>query len=344
VSVTTVDAAAIYRGIAITPSTWTQSTGVIASGAHTGVSADYAYLFAKVPTTLCLAFRYADVQRALYATMAENNIQENDFFQFFTHETYAGNFNSNVIGAIVNCPRVLKYCAKDLSLNGQGGDVVVRTLLGRNHVTGQYELQAEYPQASQMWLQQNDPAYTTRTDFDARSITTYLGLAERKAGVLKIDLVGVSAYTRPFTIFAVREVGPRNSADSRPALIYKNVGNVPTLVMQFHDGVTSRDVSITYTLPDSCRIYYRYTAGEAGDLVVQDTSGTTLASVGHTHKYMREPTRGTPDFFDDSKRGLVIFHFCVARAELVMSSGDSNTKFTAAETTALLSWAQKASS
>ena len=348
VSVITDDSAATYRGIAITPSTWTQSTGVIASGEHTGVSADYAYLFAKVPTTLCLAFRYntasADVQKALYATMAEENIQENNFFTFFTHETFPGDFNRDVIGAMSNCPRVLKYCAKDLSLYGQGSLGVRRTLLGRNHVNGNYELQAEYPQASAMWLQQNDPAYTTRTNFDARSITTYLGLSERKAGVLKIDLVGVHAYTRPFTIFAVRERGPRNGTDSKPVLIYKNVGvdNVATLVMQ---SPTSRDASITYTLPDSCRIYYRFTAGEAGDLVVQDTSGSSLASAGHTHGYTREPTRGTPDFFDDSKRGLVIFHFCVARAELVMSSISDGTanSFTTAETTALLSWAQKTS-
>ena len=326
VSATTTDVAATYRGVAITPGAWTQSTGVIQAGVATAA----AYLFASVPTALCLFFRYktasADVQRPLYVTIAASDIESNNTLKFFTHESTFDSARSSW----ASCRAALKYCARDL-----GGSVgVVRTLLGLSKSTGNYELQARYPDASTMWQQNTDPAFTIRANFDARLVTTFVGINDSPSGVLKIDLEGVDTYARPFTIYAVRENRTTTTGDSLPTLIYTTVDGVPALVVKSKNNGTA---VLKCTLPSACRLIYRYNGGDAGDLTVR-LDATDQGEVAHTQSYMGEPTR-TPDFVDETWNGLVIFHVSVVRAELVTSPPD--TKFTSAETTALLRWARR---
>jgi hypothetical protein len=326
VTATTADAAAAVRGIGFNTGAWTQSTGAIAAG----VAAGSTYLFAMVPTALCLFFRYntasADVQRPLYLTLAASRIERNNNFKFFTHES---TFDARR-GEWASCRAALKYCARDPG-DGVG---VVRTLLGLSKSTGNYELQARYPDASTMWQQNTDPAFTIRANFDARLVTTFVGINDSPSGVLKIDLEGVDAYTRPFTIYAVRESRTTTTSDSLPALIYTTVDGVPALVVQSKNNGTA---VLKCTLPSACRVIYRYNGGDAGDLTVR-LDATDQGDVAHTQSYMGEPTR-TPDFVDETWNGLVIFHVSVVRAELVTSPPD--TKFTPAESSALLTWARR---
>ena len=168
-------------------------------------------------------------------------------------------------------------------------------------------------------------------------ITTNADTNNPPAGILKLDLRLVTDYTRPFTIFGLREGSP--DADSRPSILYVTDSGTPTLAVK-NNGTTQK---LACTLPASCRIIYRYTGGSGGELTVLDSAGASVATCVHSLSTFGEAT-STPSF-GTTTNGVAIFHHCVARAELVVSPNtQGNFQFTAAQQTALMLWAKANSS
>jgi hypothetical protein len=258
------------------------------------------------------------VSRVLAYDLPLDNVigaDDSNSHQFFTHEATFDSARSSWS----QCRAALKYRAHF------GADFTTRTLLMQNSTSSKYELQDAY--ATEL-PKRNDEITAANTH--VRMITTNADTNNPPAGILKLDLRLVTNYTRPFTIFGLRENSP--DSDSRPSILYVTESSAPKLVVK-NNRVTH---TLACTLPASCRIIYRYTGGSDGELTVLDSTGTEVATNTHSLSNFGNAT-STPSY-TTTANGVAIFHYCVTRAELVVSP--TSRSFTNAEQAALITWAQ----
>jgi hypothetical protein len=172
-------------------------------------------------------------------------------------------------------------------------------------------------------------------------ITTRADTNGAKSGVLKLDLRSVPA-TTPFTIFGLRETDPDQK--SRPSIKYIEESSQKKLSVEIPSGLYENNPEkLDCTLPTDCRIVYTYSS-TSGVIAVYETNGTLVAEKTHTLRNFGNTTLN-PDYSGTSN-GVMIFHHCVARAELVVAPGSSD--FTEAQQEALITgtsaWARRTSS
>lgn len=317
---TTANASATVRGIGISEIRWEQG---VPSKLHINesVSQKDPFIFARVTTSVRLVFSLSGVyQRVLAYDLPEwdAGFGDSNSHEFFTHET---RFDSTRSSWSL-CRAALKYCTS--AVTGPP-PYTARTLLVQNASTSKYELQDEYTTAM---TARNDEI--TQANTHVRMITTNADTNRPPGGVLKLDLRLVTNYTRPFTIFGLRESSP--NSESKPSIVYVTESDTATLVVRS----PGHEIKLACTLPASCRIMYRYAGGLTGkgELTVLNASGNVVVTCTHSMPNFGNAT-STPSYSTTSN-GVAIFHHCVARAELVVSP---NTQFTEIEKAALMTWA-----
>ena len=317
---TTDNVAATVRGIGISAITWAQGTTskLYINGS---VTKQDPFIFApQVTTRARLVFSLSGAFQSVLAYDLPGWIGgagNSNSHEFFTHETH---FDSERSSWSL-CRAALKYCTYAVV------GYTARTLIVQNASTSKYELQDAYATA----LPARNDAITA-SDTHVRMITTNADTNAPPAGILKLDLRLVTDYTRPFTIFGLREGSP--DSDSRPSISYVTESSTPTLVVK-NNGTT---LKLACTLPASCRVIYRYTGGSDGELTVLNSAGTSVATCTHSLSNFGNATLNPSH--TTTTNGVVILHHCVSRAELVVSPNtQGNLQFTAAQHTALMTWA-----
>jgi hypothetical protein len=329
---TTPDGAATARGIGIDTIRWQQG---VDSKIHINdsVSDKDPFIFTRgVPITIRVVISLSGTfQKVLSYNMPEiADSDEANSHQFFTHESTFDSARASWTAAGSVCRAPIKYCTLATLPRGAGLSTT-RTLLVQKASTLRYELQDVYTTALP---RQNDDIVTA--DTHVRMITTRADTNGAKSGVLKLDLRSVPA-TTPFTIFGLRETDPDST--SRPSIKYIEESSQKKLSVQ-NSGTTE---TLTCALPTDCRIVYTYSS-TSGVIEVYRTNGTLVAEKTHTLRNFGNTTLN-PDYSGTSN-GVMIFHHCVARAELVVAPGSSD--FTEAQQEALITgtsaWARRTSS
>jgi hypothetical protein len=339
---TTPDSSATARGIGIDTIRWVQG---VTSQLHINesVSNKDPFIFTRgVPITIRVVILLsATFQKVLSYNMPEvADSDEANSHNFFTHESKFDSARASWTAAGSVCRAPIKYCT--LATLPRGAGLSTRTLLVQNADTRQseralrYELQDVYTMELPRRDDDINPANT-----HVRMITTYADSGNPRSGVFKLDLRSVTSYTPPFTIFGLRETNTNQG--SRPSIKYIEESGQKKLSVQ-NSGTTEK---LACTLPTNCRIVYTYSATSGGVIEVRNADGTPMdppALKAHTLSNFGNTT-DTPVFHTqvDTTNGVMIFHHCVARAELVVAPTDSDD-FTAAQHSALLDWARATSS
>jgi hypothetical protein len=339
---TTPDEAATARGIGIDTIRWQQG---VDSKIHINVSVSDKdpFIFTRgVPITIRVVISLSGTfQKVLSYNMPEvADSDEANSHNFFTHESAFDSARASWTAAGSVCRAPIKYCT--LATLSRGAGLSTRTLLVQNADMRQseralrYELQDVY---TTELPRRNDDIVPLNTH--VRMITTYADSGNPRSGVFKLDLRSVDTYTTPFTIFGLRETNTNQG--SRPSIKYIEESRQKKLSVE----INRTTEKLTCTLPTNCRIVYTYSATSGGVIEVRNADGTPMdppALKAHSLSNFGNTT-DTPVFDTqvDTTNGVMIFHHCVARAELVVAPTDSDD-FTEAQSTALLIWARATSS